>query len=451
MKLLIKLSHILSNMGLKKEASNVSELIEIDSQQKKEILKLLIAGDCDDLPEEIKKNLNDWQSTKAFLEKLGTTVKKVSSKVFPEKKYVYTITLPKRDKHNWREDEKFVTYGDEDYDCNEGWKTAKDFVKNLIDFGKAEDWALADNLEVPKILYHGTTPQNLESILENGLECRNESRGISNRYIGCAVFLSEDEAETIHYGEVLLKIDMENMKNDFGEEQILEKIDKEPDINYLNACISLAQMFGVSLEDTIDYEPEQGMSQHTYILHMKIPPKYITVENRRYEEKIASKKNISKRASPALLFPESKVRDSSGSLIVLYHGTSKDFSIEKMKLSKDGAIGTGIYLTPEKTRAKGYGERTLCVYADIKNPIIINTTSGEDPCIEALVLLGIDRKKAEKKVEEAYEKYGYISSQIKILGQKMGYDGIMQYNNSELSEVIVWDKDQLIEVPESLI
>jgi len=435
MKLLIKLSHILSNMGLKKEASDVSELIKKDPEEKQEILDLLISGKYNYLEEEEKEMLDNWDSMLLFLDSFGAKVKKISSKI-DESNFVYKINIPGKG--------IFVTEPDR---IQYRWEKVVEFVQDLIDSGKAEDWTPEDGVDVPNILYHGTTKDNLESILKDGLECRNNSRGISNRHVGCAIFLSEEESDTYDYGDVLLKVDIKKMIKD----GVLPRVTQEPDIEYWKACSSLAYMFDLYLGDDVNYEYEQGMSPYTYILHGEIPPEYITVEGERHIESFASKKNLYKKASPALLFPESKVRDSSGSLIALYHGTSKDFSIEKMKLSKDGAIGTGIYLTPEKTRAKGYGERTLCVYADIKNPIIINTVSGEDPCIEALVLLGIDRKKAEKKVEEAYEKYGYISSQIKILGQKMGYDGIMQYNNSELSEVIVWDKDQLIEVPESLI
>ena len=68
-----------------------------------------------------------------------------------------------------------------------------------------------------------------------------------------------------------------------------------------------------------------------------------------------------------------------------------------------------------------------------------------DPCVEALVLMGMMRDKAESKVEKAYEQNGYISSQIKVYGQKLGYDGILLYRNEELQEVVVWNKEQLIQ------
>ena len=158
---------------------------------------------------------------------------------------------------------------------------------------------------------------------------------------------------------------------------------------------------------------------------------------------------LSKEASEVSqlpIFSDSKVRDSSGNLIPLYHGTSGEFSFDRLRQSKDGALGSGIYLTPIKDFAKQYGDRLIQVYANLTNPIIIDTTDGKDPCVSAFVLLGMDENKATRKVEKAYDDFGYVSSGIKSLGQKLGYDGIMQYKDNELSEVVVWDKLKLIEI-----
>lgn len=158
---------------------------------------------------------------------------------------------------------------------------------------------------------------------------------------------------------------------------------------------------------------------------------------------------LSKEASEVSqlpIFGDSKVRDSSGNLIPLYHGTSGEFSFDRLRQSKDGALGSGIYLTPTKDFAKQYGDRLIQVYANLTNPIIIDTTDGRDPCVSAFVSLGMDENKATRKVEKAYDDFGYVSSGIKSLGQKLGYDGIMQYKDNELSEVVVWDKLKLIEI-----
>ena len=158
--------------------------------------------------------------------------------------------------------------------------------------------------------------------------------------------------------------------------------------------------------------------------------------------------SFSKEASQISFFAESKVRSNSGDLLPLYHGTNKEFSLDKIHQSRDGALGAGIYLTPLRERAREYGDRIINLYANIKNPIIIKLEAGNkilDPCVEALVLMGMMRDKAESKVEKAYEQNGYISSQIKVYGQKLGYDGILLYRNEELQEVVVWNKEQLIQ------
>jgi hypothetical protein len=63
--------------------------------------------------------------------------------------------------------------------------------------------------------------------------------------------------------------------------------------------------------------------------------------------------------------------------------------------------------------------------------------------IAALVALGMDRDKAASKVESAYEKYGYVGAEVKNLALKQGYDGLVQYIDNKMSEVVVWSPTQV--------
>ena len=142
----------------------------------------------------------------------------------------------------------------------------------------------------------------------------------------------------------------------------------------------------------------------------------------------------------------SKLVNEDGSPMRLYHGTDKN--ITKFKAGKDGgALGSGIYLTPDAAFAGEYAKResgnVLPVYGSIKNPLIIESNGAADPSVALLVKLGVSQEKAEKIVEKAYDDKGYITTEIKSRAQKQGYDGIMQMRDGKLAEVVVWNSTQI--------
>tara|TARA_R110000868_G_scaffold274341_1_gene533634 strand:- start:17394 stop:23798 length:6405 start_codon:yes stop_codon:yes gene_type:complete len=153
-------------------------------------------------------------------------------------------------------------------------------------------------------------------------------------------------------------------------------------------------------------------------------------------------------------FKDAKLIDKSGAPLKLFHGTTKE--LNTLKSSKDGSLGAGIYLTPDPEFAGRYaaeeGGNILPVYTNIKNPLIIRTDMGiSDPMIEALVKLGVERSKAESIVEKAYEEKGYISKEVQSRAQKQGYDGIVQYKNGQISEVVAFNAAQVKSALEPLL
>lgn len=63
--------------------------------------------------------------------------------------------------------------------------------------------------------------------------------------------------------------------------------------------------------------------------------------------------------------------------------------------------------------------------------------------IEALTKLGMDEDKATRMVERAYENKGYIGKEVESRARAAGYDGLMQYRNGDLSEVVVYDPNAI--------
>ena len=145
------------------------------------------------------------------------------------------------------------------------------------------------------------------------------------------------------------------------------------------------------------------------------------------------------------LLEESKVQQR------LYHGTHASEAggteaLTRLKPSKEGALGSGVYLTPNPEfsgeYAGGLGGNVLPVYAQLKNPLIIEGTHG-DPMIEALVKLGMDENKAARMVERAYENKGYIGREVETRARAAGFDGLMQYRNGDLAEVVSYNPNAI--------
>jgi hypothetical protein len=136
----------------------------------------------------------------------------------------------------------------------------------------------------------------------------------------------------------------------------------------------------------------------------------------------------------------------------LYHGTTAaekggSEALSKLKPSKEGALGAGVYMTPNPEFASSYAERiggyVMPLHTNLQNPLIINSYSDldryEDPMKAALKQLGVDPKQADKIVDRAYESKGYIGKEVMSRAQKQGYDGIAQYTDGNLNEVVSYN------------
>jgi ADP-Ribosyltransferase in polyvalent proteins len=141
------------------------------------------------------------------------------------------------------------------------------------------------------------------------------------------------------------------------------------------------------------------------------------------------------------LFPKFK---TSKVQYPLYHGTNQAFS-ELKGTTDGGALGNGTYLAVRPEYANGYAEgkggNVHQVYADIKNPLIIDGPG--DPVINGLVSLGMTKEKAAKIVEKAYDEKGYVTNELRSRAKAAGYDGIVQHRNGIPSEIVAFSSDQV--------
>lgn len=181
--------------------------------------------------------------------------------------------------------------------------------------------------------------------------------------------------------------------------------------------------------------------------------------------KLMQAKGLSKKAAEKLL-PKAerdenlkKFLEPSAVQMRLYHGTTATHdihgkeAIRQLKPSKEGALGSGVYLTPKTQFASEYANpyipgstdfasgNVLPVYAQLRNPLVLEGKG--DPMIEALTKLGIDESKAARMVERAYENKGYIGKEVESRARAQGFDGLMQYRNGELAEVVSYNPNAI--------
>lgn len=120
--------------------------------------------------------------------------------------------------------------------------------------------------------YHGTSEERLSDILANGLEPRNETRGISNRSMGAGVFTSESYEAADAYYDAVIQIDVGLMKQD----GYTPETSGESPIDECRQRSAIAHLLELN-----DYycEPDSsdGLAEDTVVFYGKIPPKYLTV------------------------------------------------------------------------------------------------------------------------------------------------------------------------------
>jgi len=121
-------------------------------------------------------------------------------------------------------------------------------------------------------LYHATDPANLDSIKRKGLSAASETRTMSNRNMGAAVFTSWNEHAISSYGELVIAIDVGMMKAD----KYMPQVSKEEPFEDVEMRSSLAHKLGLEYEGYSEYESSEGLSQETVAIYGNIPPRYLS-------------------------------------------------------------------------------------------------------------------------------------------------------------------------------
>ena len=167
----------------------------------------------------------------------------------------------------------------------------------------------------------------------------------------------------------------------------------------------------------------------------------------------------------------------------LYHGTTateggkRQEAIRRLKPSKEGAFGPGVYMTPDTEYASGYtgvpamsqikrdvaggsdyaragatkmldrmnkgeveshevGGNMLPLHAKTMNPLVVDMVGPGDPNVMALMMMGVSKDKAYDIVEKAYEKQGGPGKHVYTRAKALGHDAMIIKRNGKVQEVI---------------
>ena len=130
--------------------------------------------------------------------------------------------------------------------------------------------------------------------------------------------------------------------------------------------------------------PGQGQSDVQYSLAAMDQDYMAAVER---GDTRTAQRMVEEAAEQALA--ESRVRDKSGRLLKMHHGTSADFTVfDREKIGSTGRFeGSGFNFTPYESRASSYGRNVLSGYLDIRHPL-----SAEKKTISVLQLAQLIRE-----------------------------------------------------------
>jgi len=163
-------------------------------------------------------------------------------------------------------------------DCGD-MTEAEQWLNNLYNIDNYVAWEKDITENIESVYYHGTPTENVESIMRDGLNPMNKTRGISNTGTGSAVFLTPRPEHGQSYGESIIEVNMSQWLSDLqASGQDLPEMSLEEPIQECEQFNLLAYKIGLE-----DYEKwcdsSDGIQDDTLIVYDTIPPQYLSIED----------------------------------------------------------------------------------------------------------------------------------------------------------------------------
>ena len=170
----------------------------------------------------------------------------------------------------------------EDIDSYPTFKEAHEWLSDIYDheldsYVPSEDFnkRFWDDVTNGSTLYHATHAENLDSVMKNGLQMKDESRGISNRSNGSAVFTSDNPNDIESYGDTVFEINLGQMKDD----GYMPSVQMEGPLESSLQKQRIAYKIGLNEYNATDEYASEGLYESTVVIFGGIPAKYLSVYN----------------------------------------------------------------------------------------------------------------------------------------------------------------------------
>lgn len=123
-------------------------------------------------------------------------------------------------------------------------------------------------------------------------------------------------------------------------------------------------------------------------------------------------------------FGNSKVVDSSGNPLIVYHGTNINFNSFDIDKMRSGWLSKGFYFTADEREASDHGSNVIAAYLRLKNPFVIKAdTVNDDNTVNW----------AKSTKEQLFDMYpelkGVDFKNVTDFLIRKGYDGMINSNN----------------------
>ncbi len=144
-------------------------------------------------------------------------------------------------------------------------------------------------------------------------------------------------------------------------------------------------------------------------------------------------------------FNGSKVVDSQGRPLVVYHKTNDDideFKMDKIGKSDYGYAGRGFYFLPFPLAGYTYGNTTMPVYLSLKNPYILSNSNWQQPDSP---YRWIPTRAAEHSDDAHYDKTALTAASVEWtkMARADGFDGFWDRTGKDDGEIVAFNPTQI--------
>lgn len=220
----------------------------------------------------------NWlNNVNALIGKFGVKVRRVD---FHDGSFVFALRFPPAKR--WGEGELYVITDpqNEFHEMHEAsewiWRLGQGDLFAMIGGDEESTDNFWETVGPGSVAYHATAPENIDDIMEQGLQPRNRTRGLTNRNIGGAVFATRGEPHMVDsYGDTKFVIHLDKMK----EAGYMPNVERETGFNDGDMVKMRAELAAkIGLDEWYDETASSdGLDEETIVIYGAVPPQFLSL------------------------------------------------------------------------------------------------------------------------------------------------------------------------------